>query len=360
MKQAFVLNRSSPATVMAAAAEGALERIAASGVDPQDVLSEVGLQSNDFADPTNCISLASYCSFFEIAARKTTRNSFGLEFGGSFHPQQLGMLGYLVVSSPTLGVALRKFAAYLPTHQQATRVALTSDPDGISFLEYVILDGAIKHRQQDAELSIAVLVNIFRHCLGSRWAPSAIHLMHAKPGGKTHYQEVFGTMPRFEQTSNRIIFRQCEMDCRMPRGDDNLMRLLESELDKRLSRLNNRLDVLSRARHEIGIAIGAGTVDLEQISRRCGFPPWTLKRRLKQQGLTFQQLVADTRYQMAIQQLTRAVPITDVAHAIGYSEVSAFSRAFREWTGLSPKKFLSAQSTDRNLDADSRFKQLGD
>jgi AraC-like DNA-binding protein len=356
MKQELVHNRSSAATVMAAAAEGALERIAASGVDPQDVLSEAGLQPNDFADPTNRISLASYCSLFEIAARKTTQSSFGLEFGGSFLPQQLGMLGYLAVSSPTLGVALRKFAAYLPTHQQATRLAVVNNADGMSFLEYAILDGEIRHREQDAELSIAVLANIFRHCLGPRWAPRAIHLMHSKPNGKTRYQEVFGTTPRFEQTSNRIVFRQCEMDCRMPRCDDNLMRLLESELDKRLSRLNTKFDVLSRARHEIGIAIGTGAVDLGQISKRCGFPPWTLKRRLKQQGLTFQRLVAETRYKMAMQQLMRAVPITEVAHAIGYSEISAFTRAFREWTGLSPKKFLAAQRSDtRNSGAYSPF-----
>ncbi len=183
LNEALPLNRNSSATVMAAAASGALERIAATGVDPEDVLSEVGLRSSDFTDPTNRISLASYCSFFEVAARKTTRSSFGLEFGASFQPQQLGMLGYLAVSSPTLGVALRKFAAYLPTHQQATRLAVIDDSDSVSYLEYAILDGEIRHRQQDADCPL--------RCSSTSsplprpgWVPSAIHLMHAKTGGK--------------------------------------------------------------------------------------------------------------------------------------------------------------------------------
>lgn len=330
---------------MAAAAQGALERIAASGVDPEEILADADLSAADFEDPTHRISLASYCRFFEMAAEKTTHRNFGLEFGASFHPQQLGMIGYVAVSAPTLGVALRKFATYLPTHQQATRLVISGAADDTMAIEYAILDGAIKLRQQDAELSVAMLINLFRHGLGPRWSPLAVHFMHRRPDGKTRYEELFGASPRFEQTSNRIVFRRQELDCAMPRRDEHLMALLELELEKRLRLCDANADILARVRYEIGIALAKGHLDLALIATQCGMTPWTVKRRLKERGLTFQQLLAEVRQTIAMEYLNRSMSITDVAFALGYSEVSAFSRAFREWTGLSPKNFLANRAT---------------
>ena len=281
--------------VMAAAAHGVSERIAAAGVDPSDVFIAAGLEAQELQDPTRRISLSQYCQVFEIAAHKTMHSSFGLEFGSAFHPQQLGMLGYLAISAPTLGKALRKIADYLPAHQQATHLAVRTLTDGRAMIEYAILDGSIRARQQDAELSIAMLLNVFRHCLGSMWLPMGVHFMHAQPSGRTRHEELLGTRPLFAQTSNRIIFRQAELDCVMPRRDQDLLCLLESQLGKQLADTRAYSDIVERIRHEMGLALEAGGCDVGVISRRCGISPWTLKRRLKQRGLTFQDLLTSTR-----------------------------------------------------------------
>ncbi len=181
-----------------------LERLAASSIDPQEVLTEVGLDAGDFSDPTNLIFLSRYCEFFELAASRTRRANFGLAFGATFHPQQLGLLGYVAISAPTLGAALRQFATYLPTHQQATHLSIVSGPDKTAALEYAILDGSIKRRQQDAELSIGMLLNLFRHSLGPSWRPLAIHLMHAKPAGRTQYEDYLSVTPRFRTNLQSI------------------------------------------------------------------------------------------------------------------------------------------------------------
>jgi len=335
--------------VMAAAAQGVTQRTAAAGVDPDDVLCAAGLLPSDLTDPTRRIALSRYCQIFEIAARKTCRASFGLEFGAAFHPQQLGMLGYLAISATTLGAALRKFTAYLPAHQQATHLAVRNLGDGRAMVEYAIVDASIKARQQDAELSIAMLFNFFRHCLGSRWVPLGIHLMHAKPSGQTRYQELLGVRPLFAQTSNRIVFRRSELDCPMPRRDEELVRLLEAQLERQLAQTEAYNDILARARHEVTIGLETGNCELEQIAKRCGLPPWTLKRRLKQRGFTFQELLTSTRRALAIDQLSRGIPVTEIASALGYSQISAFSRAFRQWTGLSPRNFVSR---DTRLDSE--------
>lgn len=332
--------------VMAAAAHGVGERIAAAGVDPEDVLAAAGLKGDELSDPTRRIALARYCQVFEIAACKTARASFGLEFGSAFHPQQLGMLGYLAISAPTLEVALRKFTAYLPAHQQATHLVLRKLTDGRALVEYAILDGAIQARQQDAELSIAMLLNLFRHCLGSRWLPISVHFMHPRPPGHTRHEELLGARPLFGQTCNRIIFRQVDLDCDMPRKDRDLMRLLEFQLEKQLADTRGYNDIVQRARHELAIALENGNCDIAMVSRRCGIPPWTLKRRLKQRGLTFQDLLTSTRLGLAKHQLARGTPVTNIAADLGYSQVSAFSRAFRQWTGVSPREYQRREGLD--------------
>jgi AraC-like DNA-binding protein len=340
------------ATVRASAAQGALERLAASSVDPDEVLGEVGLDASDFSDPTNLIYLSSYCDFFELAASRTRRANFGLAFGTSFHPQQLGLLGYVAISAPTLGAALRQFATYLPTHQQATHLSVVLGPDKTAAIEYAILDGSIKHRQQDAELSIGMLLNMFRHSLGPTWRPSAIHLMHAKPAGRTQYEDYLSVTPRFEQTSNRLVFSRSDLESPMPRQDDVLMRLLAHELHKSLRLRDYSVDVLERARQAVESALGGGTVSLEDISARCGLAPWTLRRKLKQRGLTFQQLISDTRRAAALRHMSAAqMSITRIAQELGYSEVSAFTRAFHRWTGVSPSHFMASSGTVTCLDA---------
>jgi AraC-like DNA-binding protein len=338
---------------MAAAAHGVSERIAAAGVDPKDVLAEAGLDAEELNDPTRRISLSQYCQVFEIAAHKTMHTSFGLEFGSAFHPQQLGMLGYLVISAPTLGMALRKFAAYLPAHQQATHHVVRTLTDGRALIEYAILDGSIRARQQDAELSIAILLNVIRHCLGPRWLPMGVHFMHARPPGHTRHEELLGTRPLFAQTSNRIIFRQVDLDCVMPRRDHELMRLLEFQLEKQLADTRAYSDIVERVRHEVATALEAGACDVAMISRRCGISPWTLKRRLKQRGVTFQDLLTSRRRTLAMCQLARGAPITNIAADLGYSQVSAFSRAFRQWTGVSPREYLRRGGSEPRADTNA-------
>lgn len=124
------------------------------------------------------------------------------------------------------------------------------------------------------------------------------------------------------------------------------MRPLEFQLEKQLSDTRAYSDIVERARHEVAIALETGNCDIAMVSRRCGIPPWTLKGRLKQRGLTFQDLLTSTRLDLAKQQLARGTPITNIAADPGYSQVSAFSRAFRQWTGVSRREYLHRECID--------------
>jgi len=277
---------------------------------------------------------------FELAARAALRPNLGLEFGRSFSPQQLGFVGYLAASAPTLGRALESFTAAMPFHQQGTVMDLAEIGQDRAAVTYGIVDGTVAGRRQDAELSIAVVLNLMRLALGPRWAPHEIHFAHPRPQSCRAHDAAFGAPIYFLQDDNRIVFDRAVLESRMLNRDDVLHTLIAAQMTPRARASRSTDDIVARARYFVERLLPGGHCELDAVADACGMPSWTLKRRLSARGLTFQELVARTRCDLAIQYLTEhRLSATEVALTLGYSELSAFSRAFRQWTGVAPSDY---------------------
>lgn len=334
------------ATVTASAALGITEFMTHHGLDADQILHRVGLQRDEVGRTGNRILLAQFCDLFEHAAVMADRPDIGLEFGESFQPEYLGFVGYLATSARTLGEGLWNFARYLPLHQQATFAAL--EPcfgDRIAF-SYVITDDGIRSRRQDAELSLAVMLNLLCAALGGDWRPDEVHFAHSRPaGGASRHERIFGAPIHFEQGNNSIVFKKALLNTSMPRRDPILFNLIRTDFEKLDPRTRGRSDPVALARHNVGRLLREGRCRLSDLALLCNLPSWTLKRNLHKSGLTFQQLVAEVRHSLAIDYLVdQRMSITDAALSLGYSEVSAFSRAFRQWTGMSASQYVSRHS----------------
>lgn len=313
------------------------------GANADRLLARAGLSGTMLDGTSNRIALARFCDLFELAATATGRADLGLEFGHSYRPQHLGFIGYLAVSAATLGNALEHFVRYLPLHQQGTAMAVAPHGrDRVAF-SYDIIDESVSARRQDAELSLAIMLNLVREALGRTWLPNEVYFAHSAPmSGTRQHDRIFGAPLHFGQPTNQLILPREVLSVRMPRHDPILFDLILQEFGKFEPSGVGRSDILSAARHHIKRLLPEGRCDLEHVARACGVAPWTLKRRLQDVGYTFQKLLAETRYTLAIEYLTdQGMSITDTALAIGYSEVSAFSRAFRQWTGGNARDFLT-------------------
>jgi AraC-like DNA-binding protein len=333
--------------VRVTAAHGAVEFFQRHGLDPDTVLQSVKLKREELADPTGEVSLQQYCWMFEVAAELARSNSLGLEFGAAFLPQHLGYVGYLAVTAPTLGHALRCLAHELPFHQQGTFIAL--DPFGTSrlALSYEISDTTVREKRQDAELSLAVLLNLLRQALGAGWCPNEVHFTHQRLGSALPHQRVFGTTVRFQEEANRLIFPRSLLEAPMPRRDDALHGLLAAEIARQKGAQRYDPDIVSTVRYQIERLLPAGSCDLDTVAAACNLPCWSVKRKLRARGLSFQDLVLAVRRELApVYLVDRRMPATEVALSLGYSELSAFSRAFRQWTGRTPREYVRESATD--------------
>jgi AraC-like DNA-binding protein len=321
--------------ILAAAADGIIPMIDAMGGDVDRIFGEADVAIELLRSPFNELNLRQYCQLFEEAARQTRYDNFGLRFGHGFKPRQLGPIGYMAINSPTMGAGLRALVEYMPAHQQNTTMALRQERDLI-YLDYQITDGHIHGRRQDAELSLGMFCNMFYHCHGRTWRPLEIHFEHPRPCDAGEHETLFEAPVFFAQPANSIVFRRRDLDQPMPDPDPYLFSLLEPFMRGRRRQVCAD-DLIGIVRHKIERHFGTGDPGIKKIATELGMSSWTLHRRLRDLEVSFHDLVRAARRDLALRYVAQPhIALTEVAFLLGYSELSAFSRAFRQWTGVSP------------------------
>ena len=328
-----------PAKVLASAATGVESHILRNSGDVDSILGHVGIRKKDISDPISELNLVQYCNLFEVAAKRTGNGNIGLEFGQRFEPRQLGPIGYAAISSPTLSAALRNMEHYFPAHQGQTSFGLIQDSDML-WLSYRIYDERIQNRRQDAELSLGMFCNIFKSALGEKWRPLEVRFEHEKPESSASHETAFGAPVQFGRRTNAIGFRREDLDARMPEQDPYLFSVISSFLESRSNLTGNPEDFATIVRNQIKLHLGDRIPTLSEIARVLGLDDGSFHKQLKAHALLFPDLLRAARCELALHYMSETdIPLTEIAFNLGYSELSAFSRAFRTWTGMSPQRY---------------------
>ncbi|MEZ5925995.1 MAG: AraC family transcriptional regulator [Hyphomicrobiaceae bacterium] len=326
--------------VLAAAAAGIVPFIEQQGGDIDRIFGHAGLAPEMAGAPTLRMSLAGFCRLFEESARQTQNDNFGLWFGQQFQPRDLGLWGYAALTSPTLGDALRTLVELFPLHQERSTMRLAEAEGGLIRLEYRIEAADIRTRRQDAELSLGMFQNVMREGLGTWTAIEEVHFEHPKPEDWHAHRRAFGAPVYFSQPINALIFRRDGLSKPMPARDPRLRELMRSCLERLARRADLKQTLLDRVRMAVRSALPEGGLALEEVSTALRVTPGAIHRDLASAGTTYKELIETTRRELALDYLERGdLPLTEIAALVGYSELSALSRAVRRWTGQSPRAY---------------------
>jgi AraC-like DNA-binding protein len=328
-----------PSGILSTAATGLIPFIQQRGGDPDRIIGAAGGSLDTLERTAGAMPLGLFCRIFECAARQTQDLHFGLGYGLQFQPADLGILGYIALSSASVGHALANMRELFHRHQHSSHFDVM--PDGArTRIEYRILDRRIQERRQDAELSIGMFLNVLRHFLGCDWTPLAISFEHDRVGTLRDYERRLGTIVHFCQPSNAILLRREELDRANASADARLLALLRISIDhvglaeQHAASLSDRVSDAIRAR------LVNGEPALRDIASDLNIPDWTLQRRLRVEGSSYQGVLADTRRGLALKYLQNAaIPLAELAFLLGYSEHSAFTRAFHKWMSTSPSEW---------------------
>lgn len=329
--------------MLAAAATGIVPYIEDLGGDIDSIFGNVGIAPDLAGSPTLRLSLRSYCGLFEEASRRTQNDNFGLWFGNQFRPRDLGMWGYAAISSPTVGSALENLVNLFHFHQEASVLRLAPGPGGLMRLEYQIVAPDILWRRQDAELSLGMFLNVIREGCGAHWAPEEVHFEHPKPQIWEEHESAFDAPVYFGQSCNALVFRPALLDRPMPSRDLALLSIMQTCLESLGSRGRGSDGLFERLSSMIRVSLPDGYPSLNQVAAELRVPAAVIQRELADHGMTYKDAVETIRRDLAriyIQQ--RHLPLTEITFLLGYSELSAFSRAFTRWMGVSPRSYRQA------------------
>ncbi|WP_339114924.1 AraC family transcriptional regulator [Thioclava sp. GXIMD2076] len=327
--------------VLAAAATGIDGFIRRYRLCPDSFFGSLGFAPETAAQPMSRMDLDLYCRMMELGAERSGDVNFGLAYGQAFTPEMLGLIGYIAINSASLGDAAQNLAAYFPWHQQGTATGFRAQDD-LSWISYRVAPDRVRMRDQDALVTLGMFRNVLRHAGGEDWAPELIELEQADNGTRAEIEAAFGAPVRFGRPTNALVFRSADQGLAMPKADGTLQQLLRCNLQA-LSLRETGPCVTEAAAEVIRLHLKDTTLDLDLLSDRMGMPRWTLQRRLQDCGTSFARLVEETRREQACRYLEGSgLSISLIAEELGYSEPSAFVRAFRRWENTSPSQYRKA------------------
>lgn len=303
------------------------------GVRPSMLLKRAGLSAAAFADRDARIGYAVIARLLDACAAATRCSHFGLLLGSRWRLEHVGLPGELAASCATVGEALQAFTSHQWLNSSGG-VAYLHRSAGMTSLGYAVFEPGLKVGiDQIHDMVIAVGVRMIRELTGKPgWAPTQVMLSRKKPGDTAPYRRIFGGPVRFDAEFTALHFpTSFEATC-VPSADENRRRVLEARLVAA-----GRESILPRLRRMIRVAMIFGLTSGDDVAAAMALARRTFNRRLSQYGTTYQQVLEAVRVEAA-QQLLRetALSIGDIAGALGYTEPSAFVRAFRRWMSTPP------------------------
>lgn len=303
-------------------------------------LARFNLKPGKSLNPYAPFPLKSYVAFFEEAAKALDRPFLGLELGQNFRLWEVGPVYPLLATAPTLREALAVFLRFQASWQSHTTNDVRQEFGETSY-GYSIDDMTIWPRLQDSENSIAGLCALIRQLFSERWSPVELCFEHDIAGREATLERYFRCPVKGNAATNSILLRDADLDRPMQawiNSNASARAIVEMHLfDLLRSPEGSFRPIHERLSQLIDQRLGRESVDLETLAEILGVAPRTLRRQLGTFGTSFSEILNRERRKKAEMLLsTGTIKLSQLAAHLGYVNQSAFSRAFRDWTGESP------------------------
>jgi len=306
------------------------------------ILREVGLDRAQIASADARIAFAKHTALIEAAAKHLNDPCFGLHFGASLDPLDAGAVGFLAANSPTLGEALKNFSKYLVTITEGGRARLELEEHQARWVVEMI-DSEVKRNQQFYEFVLAASINVCRFLVGRRITAGSVEFQHTRTTGLDEVRKYFGAPVLYGAKRSLMILDRSLLALPCRSADERLFRIVKAQCDELLAKSRQAKDFREEVEYLVGSLLPTGTATTAHVASELNMSERTLSRRLAAQGATFRQIMENRRQHLAFRYLDDpAIRPTQVAYLLGYSEPSAFSHAFRRWTGQSPVEYRTA------------------
>ena len=318
-------------------ARALVEGVGEAGVAEDRFLTAAAFDRRRLDDAEGRISQEEYDALVECALHLTEDDAFGLHFGARTSAAAHQLLAHLVNSAASLREALE---ALMRFQSLLTEPTCRLEANGREArVVYEITPGSARCRRFRAELAMVGFSRIVQSFgRGARLHEAAFE--YSAPAYRSEYERLFDGVERFDRPFTGIVFDRDLLAAVQLHHDTGFHRALEQQAETRVARLGRTMSYTERVRDYLLDGKTSRGDDLEGVARALGLSVRTLRRRLKEERTNYSAIASATFVARAKRFLVdEARSVDETAYAMGYATPSSFHRAFKRWTGTTPKAF---------------------
>ena len=278
--------------------------------------------------------------FWQAAERISGDPDIGLHIGGLMPAFRGQVMEYLFLSSPTFGEGLQRAFRYNRLLTDAMQLGLRVE-EGVAVVYG--FEHPVRHY---LECAFAIFLQFFRHVTDGEFQAQEVWLPHVQGASAAEYERTYHCPVRLGMAEGVIRFDAALLARASPAAEPQLLAMHETLAAQRMADLERR-DLVLRVERELGGLLEQGELTLETVADRLGRNPRTLRADLAQAGSSFNEVVSRYRERLARRLLARTQePLDQIVYLTGFSEHSAFTRAFKRWTGETPSDYRQRKQTE--------------
>lgn len=324
-----------------------LDCATALGASREQLLSDAELNPRELIDGDNRIDLVYLMRLGYGAIRQTGRPDIGLILGRHSSITHFGYAGLAAMTAPTLGDALQVITRYEALHGRcyrgSTRLTENGSQPQLEFYSiapyndytYFVVDAVLSGWHQ------------FIVWMTGRTDLVAQALIEfPTPSYYEAYNAAFPCGVRFHQECNALLLKAGILNTPLLHSNSSLHRSLKQTCDQLLAQVTMADSYRNKVLKVLGTMLHGKTPSIEEVAQQLCIPPWTLRRKLKDEDTAYQNLVDEMRRDVAMSYMKNTnLSFGEIAYLLGFSTPGAFQRAFKRWAGTTPGEYRKSLET---------------
>lgn len=313
------------------------------GIDPASLAAEAGLSARIFDDPDNVVPFVALCGLVHRARERTGLCDVGLRACTNTGLAALGLLGYLVANSETVGRGLSALQEFLHVHDEGATAYFASEGDS-AVLGYEVLTPNVRGADQVTFGAVAIAANVLRGLCGAGFRFHEVSFAYRAPPDVSLFRRFFAAPVRFDAERTALVFDGRWLVAPVTGASANIRAVLDEKIRQQAA---NAPDATAdRLQRVVRSMVAGGRFTVDDLAAAFALSRRTLGRRLHAHGTSFQALLDEARFLAARNLLQSSqIPVAGIAARLGYGDATSFTRAFHRWAGSSPSQWRRTRRT---------------
>ncbi len=326
-----------PETVLTKTTEMLWALLESYGIDPLPLFRKARIDPALMSNMTSRINRHTRDELYRGAAELVGDPCLGLKFGKFWHPSYMHALGYAWMSSSSLRSALQRLQRFIHIVNRDLEIRLEETHRGVCIEVVTSCDENPRDEPWYADGDMSNLITMCRANFGEKLNPLLVSFNHSAPDCSGEFYALFRCPVNFDSGRTCMLLSREDIDRRLPGSNPMMSQIHDQEIIRYLARLDKN-DIVQKVKNAIIESLPDGRISDNKIAEALFMSPRNLQRKLEAEGTTFKTLLTEIRRDLALKYIQDTeLTLTEISFMLGFSEMSAFSRAFKQWTGKSPK-----------------------